>query len=141
MDVGHDPGAVAAGPGVVPYVHPLLLLNPFTAMLGVLQNPPVAPIPIGRAASLLFLMSGPAGGGGPALEAWKVTMGAELVVLLVSIVGSVLLLRGRRPFGFRPWPIWRREPEADLEAPPASALSADAEPPPPASVGTAPRPP
>lgn len=93
-------------------MHPLLLFNPISAMLTALQSPSVPPMPLGRAARLLILAASPTRGGGPKLEAWQVTTVAELVVVVLSVLGAVQLLRGRLPFGLRlPRPKQVREDE------------------------------
>jgi ABC-2 type transport system permease protein len=84
-------------PGAAPDLHPLLLANPLAAMLTILQSPQVAPMPLGRTVQLLMLASGPPSVAGPALEAWQVTTVTELVLVLLSVLGTIQLLRGRHP--------------------------------------------
>jgi ABC-2 type transport system permease protein len=85
-------------PGSAPVLHPLLLANPISAMLTVLQSPQVSPMPLGRTAQLLILASGAPSTASPALEAWQVTTAAELLLVLLSVLGAVRLLRGRYPW-------------------------------------------
>ncbi|HKF76669.1 MAG TPA: ABC transporter permease [Candidatus Dormibacteraeota bacterium] len=97
-----------SGPTLEQY--PLLLFNPVTAILEVLQNPSVPPMRLGRALQLAVLDGGPASSWGPALEAWQATMTAELVLALLGVLGTVWLLRGWRRPSFRWRPAGQGEP-------------------------------
>jgi ABC-2 type transport system permease protein len=82
-------------------VHPLMVVNPFQALVVLLLVPGGAPMRVGRALQLFFLAGGPPSTAGPALEPWQASMLVELVVVGLSVLGAVLVLRGRRPL---PWP-------------------------------------
>jgi ABC-2 type transport system permease protein len=84
----------AAGP---PDQNPLMLVNPVQAMVTVLLFPGGSPIRLGRAVQLLFLASGRPSAAGPALEPWQASVLVELAVVALSVLGAVLVIRGRRP--------------------------------------------
>jgi ABC-2 family transporter protein len=78
-------------------VHPFMVVNPVQALVVLLLFPGGAPMRVGRALQLLFLVGGPPSTAGPALEPWQASMLVELVVVGLSVLGAVLVLRGRRP--------------------------------------------
>jgi len=93
--------AQALGTAGPPDPHPLLLVNPVQAMVTVLLFPG-SQMRVGRAVQLLLLAGGRPSAAGPALEPWQASVLVELVVVALSILGAVLVIRGRRRVG--PWP-------------------------------------
>lgn len=93
-------------------VHPLLMGNPFWSMNIVLNIPSGAGVPLGRIVQLMFLQTGPPNLAGPIIEPWQLTVGGELVLTLLAIVGAVLQLRGRIPGSGRR----RRRPQPEPAA-------------------------
>jgi ABC-2 type transport system permease protein len=67
-------------PGAAPPPHPLLLFNPFMAMLSLLQPTAMPMFP-----------------GNMLIQPWQATLSSELALVVLSIFCAVLLVRGRRP--------------------------------------------
>jgi ABC-type transport system involved in multi-copper enzyme maturation permease subunit len=76
--------------------HPLAYGNPLFALYVVLASPSGAPVRLGRLLQLLFMSGGEPSRWGPELEPWKLCVGSELALTAIAILGSVLLVRGRR---------------------------------------------
>lgn len=86
------PRSQMLGPGIgPPPPHPLLLFNPFQAMASLLQ-PGALPM---FARTML-------------IQPWQATVSSELAVVVLSFVGAVLLMRGRRPLRLA-WPVVLRK--------------------------------
>jgi ABC-type transport system involved in multi-copper enzyme maturation permease subunit len=75
-------------------VHPFVFANPLYALFVVLTSANGAPMSVGRAIALFFLL--PGGDAGPQLEPWQATVLVQLVVVVLSVFGAVRLVRGRR---------------------------------------------
>jgi ABC-type transport system involved in multi-copper enzyme maturation permease subunit len=95
--------ALGGGAGGAVYPHPLLLINPIYAMVDALQNlPGGGPVPLARIPALLALSpTGSTGGGGPAVEPWVATVVVQAVLVVLSVLGAVRVLRGRRVLAVR----------------------------------------
>ncbi|MBO0686913.1 MAG: hypothetical protein J2P45_27510, partial [Candidatus Dormibacteraeota bacterium] len=115
-------GGPGAGP-TQPFAHPLLFVNPFTAMTALLQPSPVAgPVYLGRAVQIMMLGSGPASTSGPLVEAWQASILIELLLVVLSVFGAIQALRGPRAL---PWltrshsrnPTQRAEPPPNADQP------------------------
>jgi hypothetical protein len=88
---------IAQGGRPVP-PHPLLLFNPVNAMLTVLQASPAPATRLGLGRlGPVFVGAGPPGSAGPSVDAWQVTVLAELAVFAVALAAATMVLRGRRP--------------------------------------------
>lgn len=93
-------GGPGAGP-IQPFAHPLLFVNPFTAMTALLQpSPVVGPVYLGRVVQIMMLGSGPASTSGPLVEAWQASILIELLLVVLSVFGAIQALRGPRAL---PW--------------------------------------
>jgi ABC-2 type transport system permease protein len=76
--------------------HPLLFANPFYALNTILTQPSGNPIHVGRLLQLFFLTRGGPSDWGPQIEPWQLSVAIMLIVGTLSIVASVMLVRGRR---------------------------------------------
>ena len=97
--------------------------NPFFALLVVMF--PVSGAAVGLRGFLQMLLFGPPAAGllapgGPTVEPWTVVLGFEFCLAAISVVGAVLLLRGRRVFRIR------RQPGEEPQPPPAPSLPGEA---------------
>ena len=94
--------ALGGGAGGAVDPHPLLLINPIYAMVDALQNLPGGPVPLARIPALLVLSpAGPATAGGPTIEPWVATVVVQAVLVVLSVLGAVRVLRGRRVLAVR----------------------------------------
>lgn len=97
--------------------------NPFFALFVVMF--PVTGAAVGLRAFFQMLLFGPPASGtllqgGPTVEPWTVVIVFELALAVASVVGAVLLLRGRRVFRVR------RQPGEEPEPPPAPSIPGEA---------------
>lgn len=93
--------------------HPLQFTNPLYALFVVLESPNGAPMHFGRLLQLLFLGPGQANTAGPQLEPWQGTLLLQILVVVLSVVGAVRLVSGRRTA--QPGPHPPPEPEVAQE--------------------------
>jgi ABC-2 type transport system permease protein len=93
-------------------LHPLLFANPFYALYIVLGDANGAPMHVGRLAQLLFFMTGQPSTVGPSLEPWHAVVLAQIVLVVLSVVGAVQLVQSRRA----PMPSRPAEPESPVPA-------------------------
>lgn len=80
MQLSYAQSQPLARAGPPPPPHPLLLFNPFMAMVSLLQP---AATPMFARATLI--------------QPWQATVSSEVALVVLSILGAVLLMRGRRP--------------------------------------------
>jgi ABC-type transport system involved in multi-copper enzyme maturation permease subunit len=88
-----QPGALSGSGGDT---HPLLFVNPFYALYTVLTIPNGHPMAIGRLVQLLFFVIHAPPAGGPTIEPWQATVLAQAALTVLSLLGAVQLVQGRR---------------------------------------------
>ena len=77
-------------------VHPFVFANPLYALFIALTSANGAPMALGKTIPLFFMVVGPGGDAGPLLEPWQATLLVQLAVIVLSVLGAVRLVRGRR---------------------------------------------
>jgi ABC-type transport system involved in multi-copper enzyme maturation permease subunit len=79
-----------------PPAHPLLWFNPIHAILTALQGGSGSVPGLGRVTTVYYIATGQTGPNAPAIEPWHLTVVAQLVVVVLGVIGTVWLLRERR---------------------------------------------
>lgn len=123
VSLGQYFGATTPGSTPTALIPAVWYFNPFFALLVVMF--PVSGAAIGMRAFLQMLFFGPPASGvlpigGPTVEPWTVVIVLEFVLAAASVVGAVLLLRGRRVFRIR------RQPGDEPAPPPPPSIPGEA---------------